>query len=494
MTKQIYIIYILLILSFGALAQPKHEFRAVWVASVANIDWPSTPKLNADQQKAEAIAILDKHKENGCNAVIMQVRPASDALYASEIEPWSRYLTGEQGKAPVPFYDPLQFWIEESHQRGMEFHAWFNPYRIKQKLDDALVENHIIHQNPNWGWEYGNRLYFEPGEPAVWDYVTSIVVDVVERYDVDAIHFDDYFYPYQIQGETLPDADAFKKYGGKYYPDHIDDWRRHNCDTIIHKLSLAIKETKPWVKFGISPFGVWRNKSEDPMGSDTKAGSSNYDQLYADVLLWQRNGWIDYLMPQLYWRDYHPAADFTILSQWWNDFAYGRAMYIGLGPYKVDKKSKYKYWRSQKSISKQIEQLRDIENIHGYGFFSSKSFFNEKNQKMNKMLRTKTCAQEAIVPPMPWINNEAPLPPTNIGYNNGTLTWDAANEANPMNKGRFFVVYRYNNAERSFKKAEHIISVTGETQLKINEKGVYRISALDRTNNESQLSDPILVK
>ncbi|MCK4992803.1 MAG: family 10 glycosylhydrolase, partial [Bacteroidales bacterium] len=282
---------------------PKREFRGVWVATVANIDWPSEPGLSTYEQQHEILDIVDMHKKNGINAIILQVRPTADALYSSELEPWSGFLTGEQGKAPDPFYDPLEFWIREAHKRGMELHAWFNPYRINVDTADFLSGSHIIHKHPEWLFSYGGRFYFSPANPGVWNFVREVVVDVVRRYDVDAIHFDDYFYPYRIENQEFPDSLDFARYGGKFYPDRLEEWRRHNVDTIIAMLGAAIKEEKPWVKFGISPFGVWRNRSEDERGSETTAGTSNYDGLYADVLLWQQKGWIDYLMPQLYWRE-----------------------------------------------------------------------------------------------------------------------------------------------------------------------------------------------
>jgi uncharacterized lipoprotein YddW (UPF0748 family) len=310
---------------------PKREFRGVWVATVANIDWPSRPGLSTSQQKGEILEILDKHKRNGINAIILQIRPTADALYPSDLEPWSRFLTGEQGVAPEPYYDPLEFWIVEAHRRGMELHAWLNPYRISLDTADVLSDQHISHSHPEWLFTYGDRSYFSPAHPQVWDFVTRVVVDVVRRYDVDAIHFDDYFYPYQIDGQELPDSLEFQIFGGEFFPDRIEDWRRHNVDTIISMLSAAIKKEKPWVKFGISPFGVWRNRSQDELGSETSAGTSNYDGLYADVLLWQKMGWIDYLMPQLYWRESHPAVGFSTLAHWWNDLWIRQAPIRGIG-------------------------------------------------------------------------------------------------------------------------------------------------------------------
>jgi len=476
----------------------KKEFRAVWVSTVANIDWPSSPNLKTTEQKQEVIEILNFHKNNNINAIILQIRPSADAIYKSDIEPWSKYLTGKQGQAPELNYDPLEFWITETHKRGMELHAWFNPYRIKQSLDDTLVVDHIINKHPEWGWEYGNRQYFEPGLPEVWSFVTKVVVDVVSRYDIDAVHFDDYFYPYKIAKQEIPDEKAFKKYGGSYFPNNKNEWRRHNTDTIIQILSTAIKETKPWVKFGISPFGVWRNKDKDALGSETKAGTTNYDALYANVIKWQREGWIDYLMPQLYWRDDHPAADFSTLAYWWADFSYNRALYIGLAPYRFDKKSDHKLWRKEKYFLQQIETLRSIQNINGFGFFSSKHLQRKDLSKLNKKLKSDFCFTPAIVPPMPWIDNIAPQPPINLKQENNKIYWEAIETENEFDKNRFFVIYKYNPEEkRQLKKSENIILITGQSFIEFKEqipKGLYRISSLDRLNNESQLSEALIIK
>ncbi|NOZ47541.1 MAG: family 10 glycosylhydrolase [Chlorobi bacterium] len=498
MKKFIFTLSIIVILFSASNAQyKKYEFRAVWVATVANIDWPSKTGLTTIEQKDEVIRILDLHKKNGINAVILQVRPSADAIYKSNFEPWSKYLSGIQGVAPDPLYDPLEFWIQEAHKRGMELHAWFNPYRIKQSLDDSLAVNHILRKHPDWGWAYGNKVYFEPGNPEVWQFVTNVVADVVSRYDIDAVHFDDYFYPYKIAGKEIPDSAAFEQFGGKFYPNKKDDWRRHNVDTVIQKLSIAIKNIKPWVKFGISPFGVWRNSREDPIGSETKAGTTNYDVLYADIIKWQRKGWIDYTMPQLYWRENHPVVDFSTLAYWWNDFSYGRAMYIGLAPYKINKKSKFKYWKNEKAFLSQIDLLRSLQFINGFGYFSSKHFFRKDLSKLNKKTRKKYCRFPAIVPPMFWIDNTAPLAPVNLKLTDSKITWETPEYDSDMNKARFFVIYKYSAKQKKYlKNVINIICITGQTEFILPEKdrkGIYRIASLDRSNNESQLSDIIIV-
>jgi len=477
----------------------KREFRAVWVATVANIDWPSRPGLSAREQKAEILRILEMYKTMNFNAVILQIRPAADAIYDSGLEPWSKYLNGVQGMSPDPYYDPLAYWIEEAHKRGMELHAWFNPYRIKQNnKKDSLAATHIFNKHPDWGWEYGNKTFFAPDHPKVWDFVNEVVKDVVSRYDIDAVHFDDYFYPYRIPGTPLPDSAAFADRGGVFYPDRIDEWRRHNVDTIIQILSKTIKETKPWVKFGISPFGVWRNSVNDPMGSETSAGTTNYDALYADVIKWQREGWIDYLMPQLYWRESHSAAAYSTLAYWWNDYSYTGSMYYGLAPYRIDRKSEYKEWRRKKYFLRQFEMMRSLENVDGFGFFSSKQFFREDLKWLKRKMKRKYFEYPAIVPRMPQLDAIAPGIPYALKITDHELTWQSPDYENETNRARFYVIYKYNIKEdQRIKHPENILEITGETTIsikKLDAPGVYRISALDRFNNESQLSEKIYIK
>jgi uncharacterized lipoprotein YddW (UPF0748 family) len=271
-----------------------YEFRGVWVASVDNIDWPSSKNLSVEAQKAEFIKLLDMHQQNGMNAIIVQIRPAGDALYPSQLEPWSEFLTGKQGQPPVPYYDPLTFMVKETHIRGMEFHAWLNPYRAVFNMQrSSVAATHLTKLHPEWFLVYGDKKYFNPALPEVRQHTARVVKDIVTRYDIDAIHMDDYFYPYRITGKEFPDQQSFAQYGKGM---DKENWRRSNCDSIIKLLYQTIRTANPRVKFGISPFGVWRNKSQDPMGSETKAGQTNYDDLYADILLWMNKGWIDYVV------------------------------------------------------------------------------------------------------------------------------------------------------------------------------------------------------
>lgn len=366
------IFFLFLTLTYVSAQNSRPEFRGVWVATVSNIDWPSKPTISSDIQKAEFIKLLDMHKRNGMNAIVMQVRPASDAIYPSPYEPWSQWLTGTQGTPPFPYYDPLQFMIEETHKRGMEFHAWMNPYRAVFNLNTPnLSATHITRLHPEWFVNYGDKRYFDPGNKEAQKYVNEVVKDVVKRYDVDAIHFDDYFYPYRIPGKEFPDYSSFSKYGNGLSK---DQWRRSNTDSIIVMLSRTIKEENPDCQFGISPFGVWRNIAKDPKGSFTDAGQTNYDDLYADILLWLQKGWIDYVTPQLYWEIGFAKAEFNTLVDWWNKNTYGKNCYIGIGIYRAGSNPA---WKDKTQLPRQIKKVRSAENINGFVFFSSKSF--EKN-------------------------------------------------------------------------------------------------------------------
>ncbi|MCK3683540.1 family 10 glycosylhydrolase [Maribellus sp. YY47] len=491
------IIFVLTVLISGA--QPKYEFRAVWVATVANIDWPSKPGLDTETQKAEAIRILDMHKDLGMNAVILQIRPSGDAFYRSEIEPWSRYLEGTQGQAPNPYYDPLEFWISECHARGMELHAWLNPYRITQKVNEELSANHIVFQHPEWVLEYGNKLYFDPGIPAVRSFIAEVVKDIVKRYDVDAIHMDDYFYPYPTK-EAFPDTASFQLYSRGFLAENIGDWRRENVDITIKMLNETIKSVKPWVKFGISPFGVWRNKADDPRGSETKAGTSNYDGLYANIIKWQEEGWIDYSLPQLYWHIGMPAADFEVLAHWWSNHTYGRALYIGQAPYRIDPGSNTPEWTEPDQLPKQLRMIHSIPEIGGSAYFSSKSF-NKNLLGFQDSLRLDFYKHPAIIPPMPWLDAMPPKAITKLKRSGRKVMWSVAEASAELDKPWQFVVYR-NEVGKSFdpENSQNMFIITKDKEIKFDrinrkkKKYEVRISVLDRLNNESRLSVPVTVK
>jgi len=333
---------VLLFFAFSFLqAQPKREMRAVWIATVANIDWPSSNRLLPTQQRIEIVNMLDRLTENNINAIVLQIRPMADAFYPSNLEPWSHWLTGRQGVRPSPFYDPLQFIIEEAHKRCMEVHVWLNPYRVTTTGDSMMLsKEHLFYKQPELFVRYGGKYYFNPGLDETRNFLNKVVEDIVEHYDVDGVHFDDYFYPYPVKGEDFPDDETFMKFPRGFAPNQKADWRRNNVNMAIAEVQQTIKNLKPWVEFGVSPFGVWRNDNVDPRGSATRAGIQNYDDLYADILKWLAEGTIDYVTPQLYWEIGKKVANYEVLLKWWIENSYGKNLYIGLIPSSLGDKKK----------------------------------------------------------------------------------------------------------------------------------------------------------
>jgi len=491
MKKTVLLVWICLVQISICFSQPKYEFRATWIATVDNINWPSKKGLSADSQKVEYLRLLDMHQKNGLNAVIVQIRPATDAMYPSQYEPWSEWLTGVQGKPPSPYYDPLQFMIEEAHKRGLEFHAWCNPYRAEFSIHkSSIAPTHITRIHPEWFLTYGTTKYFDPGNKDAQDYVVRVIRDIVSRYDVDAIHFDDYFYPYRIPGKEFPDDASYAKYGNGM---NRDDWRRSNVDSIILKLSKAIKEENKRCQFGISPFGVWRNKDKDPDGSDTQAGQTNYDDLYADILLWLKNGWIDYVAPQLYWEFSQPRAPYGVLLNWWSKHTYGRHCYIGLGLYRAGSNAA---WRDPSLLPKQIQALREAPNVQGAIYFSSKSFVSNPNG-WSDSLQNNYYRTPALIPPMEWIDSTKPAKPavtvvsSNSYANALQLNVSAADSGSDV---KAFVIYTYPQDSSYDAGAKIYKVIPADKQVSINlpyfemvNKKI-AISALSRNNNESDLT------
>ena len=351
-------------------------FRGAWIATVANIDWPSAEAVgNTEAQQKEMTWLLDSLQSLGLNAIILQVRPTADALYYSELEPVSHWLTGKQGSwgKQTP-WDPLEWTIDEAHKRNMEVHVWLNPYRVNLAKTDTseLAPNHIMRRHPEWFWEYNKQWYFNPGLDETRDWICTIVQDIVERYDIQAIHMDDYFYPYPAGGKPLPDALTFKENPRGY--DNIADWRRNNVDMAIQDISATIRECRPDVQFGISPFGVWRNASVDSTGSATQAGITNFDDLYANIRLWIQAGWIDYVLPQLYWEIGKRVADYEVLAHWWANEVKGTKckLYIGMAPYRLENASPKTAWGKGNEISRQMQLNRTIPEITGECFYSTR--------------------------------------------------------------------------------------------------------------------------
>lgn len=389
----------------SALVPPKvpREFRGVWIATVANIDWPSKPGLSTAQQKQELIRILDRARQLGLNAVVFQVRPQCDAMYASSIEPWSEYLTGTMGQPPSPYYDPLAFAIEQAHQRGLELHAWFNPYRaLHFSSKSPLAPNHVIRTHPEFVKRYGKYRWLDPGIPGVQDYSLSVVMDVVRRYDIDGVHFDDYFYPDRTgpgPDADFPDDASWRKYGGWARREGLsrDDWRRENVNRFIERVYRSIKSVKPWVKFGVSPRGIWR-----PGYPRQIKGNDAYSTIYADSRKWLRNGWVDYLSPQLYWPIESRDQSFGALLHWWAEQNIrGRHLWPGLAVAGADR------WRPDE-IPDQIRLARREPGVTGYICYSAKWLM--RNNHLTEALR-RLNAQPALVPASPWLSRERPERP-----------------------------------------------------------------------------------
>ncbi len=486
-------------------AQPKYEFRAAWIATVVNIDWPSKSNLNVATQKAEFIYLLDSLQSLNMNAVIVQIRPAADAFYPSQYEPWSEYLNGLQGLPPMPFYDPLKFMIEESHKRNMEFHAWLNPYRAVFDIKNArIAPTHITRLHPEWFVTYGTKKYFNPALPEVMQYVTKVVKDIVTRYDIDAIHMDDYFYPYRIAGKEFPDAAAFKKYGNGM---NKEDWRRSNCDSIIKMLHETIIATKPMIKFGISPFGVWRNKSQDADGSETQAGQTNYDDLYADILLWLKNDWIDYVAPQLYWEIGHHLCDYATLLEWWGSHSFGKDVYIGHGIYRTVERPT-PAWRNTNELPNEIKLLRNNKNVQGSIYFSCTNLLKNPNGWADS-LHDNYYSSPALIAPMPWIDTFKPQAPVitnfteeNKRHTNANFIFNAKpNDAGETEEVKSYVVYMSGDFASVGSMPYRIIAAQEakefqfsimQWQIPIDWEGCYiAVTSIDRENNESPLSNMV---
>ena len=492
--KSLLCVFFLLLMAGGVFAQvqtgsayPKREFRAAWIQSV-NGQFRGMP---TEKLKQNLIGQLNSLQKAGINAIIFQVRPEADALYASRLEPWSRFLTGVQGKAPEPYWDPMQFMIDECHKRGMEFHAWINPYRTKTTLKSELAPNHVYNIHPEWFVTYGDQLYFDPALPESRRHICMVVSDIVSRYDVDAIHMDDYFYPYPIKGKDFPDDASFARFGGGF--SNKGDWRRSNVNVLIKKLHETIREIKPWVKFGISPFGIYRNESSDPLGSKTK-GLQNYDDLYADVLLWAREGWIDYNIPQIYWHIGHPVADYETLVKWWARNTENRPLFIGQSVMNTVQNADPKN-PSINQLPRKMALQRAYQTIGGSCQWPASAVI-ENAGKYRDALIAEYHKYPALPPVFDFMDNEAPgkvrkMKPiwTEDGY---ILFWTAPKYKEEMNRAVQYVVYRFDAKEKvNIDDPSHIVAITRDNFYKLpyedgKTKYRYVVTALDRLHNESK--------
>ena len=489
MNKKSLLLLMMWLCSFALQAQlsPKREFRGAWIQCV-NYQFMG---LGTAEMQRTLTYQLNELQKCGINAILFQVRPEFDALYASSFEPWSRYLTGRQGTPPSPYWDPLQWMIAQCHARGMELHAWINPYRAKTKGTKELAATHDYRKHPGRYFWYGEQLIMDPGMPENRDYICNVVTDILLRYDVDGIHIDDYFYPYPIKGKDFPDDASFARFGGGF--SNKGDWRRSNVNVLIKKLHETIREIKPWVKFGVSPFGIYRNESSDPLGSKTK-GLQNYDDLYADVLLWAREGWIDYNIPQIYWHIGHPVADYETLVKWWARNTENRPLFIGQSVMNTVQNADPKN-PSINQLPRKMALQRAYQTIGGSCQWPASAVV-ENAGKYRDALIAEYHKYPALPPVFDFMDNEAPakvrkMKPvwTEDGY---ILFWTAPKYKEEMNRAVQYVVYCFNDKEKvNIDDPSHIVAITRDNFYKLpyedgKTKYRYVVTALDRLHNESK--------
>jgi len=483
-------------------SSPKHELRGAWVTTFVNIDWPSANNLSVATQQNQLINLLDQLQSTGINAVFFQVRSQCDAMYNSQLEPWSADLTGLQGRAPSPSYDPLEFMIAACRQRGIEVHAWFNPFRAVSNFNNiaSFSANHIARTKPEWLLAQGSLRILDPGIPQVRDYVISVFMDVLRRYDVDGIHFDDYFYPYPpSSGSPFNDDATFAAHARGFT--NRQDWRRDNINLFIQRSHDSIRAVKPWVKFGVSPFGIWRNQNSDGSGSATN-GMQSYSDIYADSKKWIQQSWVDYLTPQLYWSIGFSAANYGVLLPWWNGLGGSRHIYSGMAAYKVNNGGTDNNWNQVTQIPNQIRMNRQHAQVQGQTFFSTKNVLANP-LGIRDSLRNDLFKKPALLPTMPWKDNQPPQPASNltaqINGNEIQLRWDAPPSTdNPMDKARQFVIYRSTNSNMNRNDAGNIVKITAnENETSFTDVGLtpgtyyYTVTALDRLHNESAAANTV---
>jgi len=483
------------LIAFSQSKPKKREFRGVWIHTVQQSQYRT---MSTSDMKQYFVNMLDVFQKTGINAFIFQVRPQADAFYKSELEPWSRFLTGEQGKEPNPSWDPMAFLIEECHKRNIEFHAWLNPYRVTNNENEVLSENHLYNKSPELFIKYGKQIYFDPGITQNRRHICNVVKDIVRRYNVDAIHMDDYFYPYPIAGEEFPDDSTFQVYAAKqgFKPHERANWRRNNVNMLIGEIKETIYNTKPWVRFGVSPFGIYRNKinTKDGSGSETN-GLENYSGLFADVLQWSRKSQIDYIVPQLYWEIGHKKADYSTLVKWWAANVNTEHLYIGQSLVNINN-----YPSPTKPNSNQLpDKMRAIDSfptISGNCLWNGYDILRNEGGIRDSLTKN-YFRYPALVPAYSNMDN---MPPkevaklmaewTPIGY---FLHWEPGiDKKDPSNIPTRYCIYRFKKGEKKdINDPSKIIAITSETEYSLPyEKGLnsykYVVTAIDKYNFESK--------
>lgn len=486
-----FILIIFLIFGFSGdlLAQkyPKREFRAGWI-QIINGQFQG---LSTAQAQQRLLNQLDALKKANMNAVIFQIRAEGDALYESNLEPWSRFLTGQQGKAPNPYWDPLAFMVEECHKRGMELHAWINPYRAMMNINKELAYSHPYIKYPERFIQYGNQLFFDPALQENRNYICSIVSDIVNRYDVDAIHMDDYFYPYPKDGMEFNDDPSFRRLGSAYTDK--GDWRRDNVNLLIKQIHETVREIKPWVKFGVSPFGIYRNERSNPFGSRTN-GLQNYDDLYADVLLWVNKGWVDYNIPQIYWHVGHPVADYQVLVDWWAKNSSNRPLFIGQSvPNTIQHADPNNPNMNQLPLKMRIQ--RSYQSVGGSCQWPATSVVANEGRYLDALV-SEYNKYPSLVPVFDFMDDKAPKSVRKVkslwtidGY---MLFWTAPKAKTLMDEAIRYVIYRFERGQKiDLEDPSHIVAITPNEFYKLpyvdgQKKYTYVVTALDRLHNESK--------
>ncbi len=471
--------------AYAQSANPKREFRGAWLHVIGQSQWQDK---TTEQAKAYIRDQFDKLQNAGCNVVIFQVRPTADAMYKSELEPWTSWLTGKRGKAPSPMWDPMEYAIEEAHRRGMEFHAWLNPYRVTSTAKEVLPASHMSNKHPERFFRYNGQVLFDPAYQENRDFICEVIGDILDRYDVDGIHIDDYFYPYPVKGKPIPDDKSYARFGKGM---NRGDWRRHNVDLLIEQIHTTIKDKKPWVRFGVSPFGIWRNKTSDRRGSES-SGLQNYDDLYADVLLWDRNGWVDYLVPQLYWNLDTKAAPSRKLVQWWNDNVHNSDLYIGQDVQRTmsvpDPGNK-----DRNELDTKVRMTRRLPNVKGnvwwHGYWVTGNYKGAADSLAMKYQST------IALPPAYGDTGKRPRGVTDLKIERDGkdtyLIWKAPRNGHTADERDVvkYVVYEFFPGEtQDLDDPQAIVAMTPMTRVKVDpERGLtFAITALDRMNRESE--------
>lgn len=469
---------------------PKREFRGAWIHLIGQQQYKG---MSVPEMKAYFTSLVSTLHQNRINALVFQVRPTADAFYYSSLEPWTKYLSGKQGVPPEEHFDPMQYLIGLCHERGMEFHAWLNPYRVTAGSRDTLHLSHIYFKHPEWFVSYGGQLYFDPGVPNCRQFICQVVKDIVHRYDLDAIHMDDYFYPYPKAGESFPDEGSFAIFGKNrgFTDEQRDDWRRNNVNLLIQEIKETIVLEKPWVRFGISPFGIYRNKRDTPdgSGSDTR-GLQNYSDLYADVTLWAEKGWIDYTLPQLYWNIGFEVADYEVLINWWSKNKHGVHLYIGQD---INRTSKAP--AEEQQLKRKIQLSRTTAGIDGNCFWPGYLLF-QNEFGIQDSLQSNYHQYPALIPAYTHLHNKTPKEVKKLkaewtarGY---VLHWEGIKELTSPEEAHYYVVYRFLQKEKvDLNNPAHIVCITTQNRYDLpydtgKEKYRYVVTAVDRFHNESK--------